>query len=81
MNGNLIKNNGSKFGIGITIITAIIIIALFAIFVDFGEVALQLGMVDWRFLLGASLMLVAGLVSFGIRWRVLLGNGPGFKEI
>jgi uncharacterized protein (TIRG00374 family) len=80
MSNNIIKRNGSKVGIVLTGITAVVIIILFAIFVDLGEVWQQLKFADWRYLFGASAMLIAGLMTFAIRWRVILGSKPKFME-
>jgi uncharacterized protein (TIRG00374 family) len=80
MSNNLIRNNGSKFGIGMTVITIIVIIILFAVFIDLGEVYQQLRMADWHYMLAGSIMLIAGLITFAVRWRLLLGNVPTVKE-
>lgn len=56
-------------------IIAVIVVTLY--FVDLESAARQLRTADWRFLAAASVMLVAGLVVYAARWRLLLGNKPG----
>ena len=50
----------------------------FALFVDFDLVWRELRTADWRWLLAAVCALLLCLISYAMRWRLLLGNKPSF---
>jgi uncharacterized protein (TIRG00374 family) len=58
------------------IIGIAVIIAIFLLLVDLGEVIQELESADPRYLLLASAAFLAGLVAFAARWRALLNYEP-----
>lgn len=54
----------------------VLIVVVFVLFVDLQAVAQQLRTADVRYLLAASALLLAGLVAYAVRWRLLLANKP-----
>ena len=76
---SVFKSQKSLYGVGITIIFVVIILALFVVYVDLSDVAWQLNQADWHHLVIASGLLVAGLIMFAIRWQLLLNNKPPWR--
>lgn len=61
----------------ITVGFIIFVVVLFVVFVDLGQVVDQLSQTDWRYGAAAGGALLLGMVSYAVRWRLLLGNVPG----
>ena len=54
----------------------LLIVVLFVVFVDLEAVARELRAAHPGYLLAASALLVAGMIVYAVRWRILLGNKP-----
>ena len=54
----------------------VLIVVLFAVFVDLEAVVRELRAAEPGYLLAASALLVAGMIVYAVRWRLLLGNKP-----
>lgn len=67
----------SRLGLWLTIGAIALIVVLFIMFIDLGEVIAQIRRADWRDLVGASGFLVAGMGVYAFRWRLLLAGKPG----
>lgn len=57
-----------------------LIVALFALFVDVGQVMAQLRRARWSYTLGASALLLGGLLAYARRWQVLLADQVSFRS-
>jgi len=67
----------SRLGLWITIGVIALIVVFFALFIDLGEVIVQIRHASWRDLAGASGFLLAGMMVYAFRWRLLLADKPG----
>lgn len=66
------QSKNSRLAAWGTVAAIVVILILFAVFVDWRTVADQLRRSDWRYLVAASLALVIGLALYAARWRALL---------
>ncbi len=57
-----------------------IIFFIFAFFIDWREVWIQLRQADYSYLLLASVLLLTGLVGYAVRWRLLMRNLPSLRR-
>ena len=67
----------SRLGLWVTIGVVALIVVFFVLFIDLGQVIGQIRRADWRDLVGASGFLLAGMVAYAFRWRLLLADKPG----
>lgn len=67
----------SRLGLWVTIGMIALIVVFFVLFIDLGEVIDQIRRADWRDLVGASGFLLAGMMVYAFRWRLLLADKPG----
>lgn len=63
------------------LVLILFIAVLFVFFVDLEAVAGQLRQARWPTLAAATVVLLAGLVVYAVRWRYLLGNKPGLPAV
>lgn len=66
------QNKNSRLAAWGTVAAIVVILILFAVFVDWRMVVDQLRRSDWRYLVAASVALVIGLALYAARWRALL---------
>lgn len=71
------KDKQARRSVLFTLGFIILVIVLFVVFVDLGQVVDQLARTDWRYAIAAGAVLLVGMVSYAVRWRLLLGNVPG----
>lgn len=60
--------------IATTAILLVLVVVLFAVFVDLEEVVHQIRQADWRYLGLGVILYLAGLVAYAVRWKFLLNS-------
>jgi hypothetical protein len=71
----------SKKGLLISTLVIILLMVVLALFVDWQTVLLQLKQANRVLLAAASLLLIAGFVTYAVRWRLLLHNKAGLIPV